>query len=218
MIKILAIDDKQDNLVSISALLKNSISDCSVITADSGAEGIKKARAELPDTILLDIIMPGMDGYEVCRKLKSDEKTKHIPVIMITAIKTDSESRVKGLDLGADAFLSKPVEGAELSAQVSAMLRIKYNEDALRKQEALLRESHMNLEKKISDRTSELMKANQELALEIEERKRAEEALRSERDKFRGVINAIGEGLYIADQDLAIAYHEVISDYAFHAR
>lgn len=218
MVTILIIDDKEDNLFSISALLKSFIPHCSVITARSGTEGVKKARVELPDTILLDIIMPGMDGYEVCRKLKSDEKTKHIPVILITAIKTDSESRVKGLDLGADAFLSKPVEGAELSAQVSAMLRIKYNEDALRKQEALLRESHMNLEKKISERTSELMKANQELALEIEERKRAEEALRSERDKFRGVINAIGEGLYIADQDLAIAYHEVISDYAFHAR
>lgn len=106
MPKILAIDDKQDNLITISALLKNLIPDCTVITSDSGAEGIKKAEAEQPDAILLDIKMPEMDGYEVCRHLKSNEKTKHIPIVMLTAIKTDPQSRTKGLNLGADAFLS----------------------------------------------------------------------------------------------------------------
>jgi len=65
--KILSIDDKQDNLITVSALLKSFLPDCSVITANSGAEGIEKAKAELPDVILLDIIMPGMDGFEVCK-------------------------------------------------------------------------------------------------------------------------------------------------------
>ena len=107
MPKILAIDDTRDNLVSISALLGKLIPDCTVITSDSGAAGIRKAEAEQPDTILLDIKMPEMDGFEVCRRLKSNEKTKHIPVVMLTAMKSDAESRVKGLELGADAFLSK---------------------------------------------------------------------------------------------------------------
>jgi CheY-like chemotaxis protein len=138
MAKILAIDDKQENLTVLSRLLDKLIHGCTVITAQSGTEGMEKAIAELPDTILLDIIMPGVDGYEVCKRLKSDEKTKHIPVIMLTGIRTDSESRVKGLELGADAFLTKPIDEAELAAQVKAMLRIKRAEDLLRKDKGSL--------------------------------------------------------------------------------
>lgn len=160
MAKILVIDDKEDNLISISALLKNFISDCSVITTDSGAEGIRKAKAELPDTILLDIIMPGMDGYEVCRRLKSDEETKHIPVIMITAIRTDSQSRVKGLDIGADAFLSKPIDEAELASQVNVMLRIKKAEDLLRKERDLLEET-------VRERTRSLQESDARLRITL---------------------------------------------------
>ncbi|MEE8398539.1 MAG: response regulator [Desulfobacterales bacterium] len=138
MVTILAIDDKPDNLIAISALLKTCIPDCTVVTADSGAEGIEKANAELPDTILLDIKMPEMDGFEVCGELKSSEKTQHIPIIMITAVKTDTQSRIKGLALGADAFLSKPVDETELAAQVKVMLRIKQAEDHLRREKDLL--------------------------------------------------------------------------------
>jgi CheY-like chemotaxis protein len=89
MSKILAIDDRLDNLISIKALLRNMIPECEVITAQTGEEGIEKAIKELPDTILLDINMPVMDGYEVCNKLKANSATKHIPVIMITAVRTD---------------------------------------------------------------------------------------------------------------------------------
>jgi DNA-binding response OmpR family regulator len=77
-------------------------------------------------------MLPEMDGFKVCERLKSDEKTKHIPIIMLTAIKTDAESRVKGLGLGADAFLTKPIDETELAAQVNVMLRIKKAEDFLR--------------------------------------------------------------------------------------
>ena len=131
MPKILAIDDKKNNLLSISALLENLIPGCDVITALSGEEGIKKAKQELPDTILLDIIMPGMDGFDVCQELKSNDIIKHIPVIILTAIRTDSKSRIKALELGADAFLTKPIDPAELTAQVRAMLRIKNSEDKI---------------------------------------------------------------------------------------
>ena len=110
MPKILVIDDKEDNLVSMSALLKLLIPGVFVMTARSGPEGIEKAGRELPDTILLDIIMPEMDGLEACRRLKESPLTGHIPIILITAIKTDDESRARGLECGADGFLSKPVD------------------------------------------------------------------------------------------------------------
>ncbi len=141
MPKILAIDDTRDNLISISALLGKLIPDCTVITSDSGAEGIRKAEAEQPDTILLDIRMPEMDGFEVCRSLKSNEKTKHIPVVMLTAIKSDAESRAKGLEIGADGFLSKLIDEVELAAHVKVMLRIKTAEDLLRKEKDLLEDT-----------------------------------------------------------------------------
>jgi PAS domain S-box-containing protein len=125
MIKILAIDDYPDSLVSISELLIEFLDDCSVITASSGAEGIQKASEDLPDTILLDIIMPGMDGFEVCKRLRGNEETKHIPVIMLTGVKTDSKTKNKALDVGADAFLSKPIDPTELTAQIRAMVKIR---------------------------------------------------------------------------------------------
>lgn len=158
MPRILAIDDKEDNLVVISAILKNMIEDCDVITSLSGPEGIEKVCTENPDVVLLDIKMPGMDGYEVCKILKSDERTKHIPVIMITAINPDTASRIRGLELGADAFLSKPIDEAELAAQVKVMLRIKTAEDQLRSERDLLEET-------VLERTRALQKSEAELRL-----------------------------------------------------
>lgn len=140
MKKILAIDDQVDNLITIKAVIKSRIQNCNVITALSGKDGIEIAIKEQPDTILLDIIMPDMDGFETCKRLKENELTKHIPVIMVTAIKTDSDSRVKGLNIGADAFLSKPIDAIELTAQVNVMLRIKEAEDKLRGEKDLLEE------------------------------------------------------------------------------
>ncbi len=154
MKKILVIDDQQDNLIVIKALLRNYMPECEVFTAISGKLGIDIAKREQPDTIILDIIMPGMDGYEVCRILKSHESTKHIPIIMLTAIKTDTESRIKGLDSGADAFFSKPIEPSELSAQIHVMLRLKQVEDALRMEK-------MNLEKMVRERTKELWESEE---------------------------------------------------------
>ncbi|MEA1877068.1 MAG: response regulator [Bacteroidota bacterium] len=168
MKSILAIDDQKDNLVTIKAVIKNNLPDCEVVTALSGLEGIEIARTMQPDAILLDIIMPRMDGYEVCRRLKEDDLTKHIPVVMITAIRTDSESRIKGLNIGADAFLSKPIDPFELSAQVNVMLRIKEAEDKLR-------EEKNNLGKEVLNRTKELEIINEEYRLEILERKRTEQ-------------------------------------------
>jgi PAS domain S-box-containing protein len=157
MHKILAIDDKMDNLVTLSALLKNLMPDCVVITAQSGTEGIAKANAERPDAILLDVKMPDMDGFETCRRLMADESTKRIPVIMMTAIKTDSESRIKGLEVGANTFLAKPIDEAELVSQVKVALRIKKAEDALR-------EERDSLERKVRERTADLRESEEKFS------------------------------------------------------
>lgn len=138
MKKILAIDDQRDNLVSIKGFLRNFLPDCKLYLAQSGKEGIAIALKEQPDTILLDIIMPEMDGFEVCKILKQDERTKFIPILFLSALGQDQESRVKGLELGADAFLSKPFIPTELKAQINVMLRIKEAEDKLREEKDVL--------------------------------------------------------------------------------
>ncbi len=160
MSKILAIDDRLDNLISIKALLRNMIPECEVITAQTGKEGIERAIKELPDTILLDINMPVMDGYEVCNKLKANFATKHIPVIMITAVRTDSKSRVKGLEIGADVFISKPIDADELTSQVKVMLRIKKAEDKLRSEKDILEEM-------VQKRTEKIKRVQENMMLTI---------------------------------------------------
>ncbi len=124
-IKILAIDDNNDNLISLKALIREAFPEVVTFTALDGKKGIELAIKENPDVILLDIIMPEMDGYEVCKVLKEDENLFDIPVIFITALKGDSESRVKALESGGDAFLAKPIDQSELTAQIRAMIKIK---------------------------------------------------------------------------------------------
>lgn len=178
MVKILAIDDKEDNLIVLSALLKNIFPKVGLITSKTGVDGLAKAEKELPDTILLDIKMPGMDGFEVCKKLKSNQATRHIPILLVTAIHTDIESRIKGLEQGADAFLTKPLNEAEFAAQVKAMLRLKKAEDILRTQNCLL-------EKMVDERTKQL--------------KESEECYRFMAENVRDVI-------WISDLNFSLTY------------
>ncbi|MBU8893829.1 MAG: PAS domain S-box protein [Bacteroidales bacterium] len=140
MKKILVIDDQQDNLMTIKAIIKNHLPDCKIITALSGKVGVDIVKKEQPDTILLDIIMPQMDGFEICQRIKTSELTKHIPVVMMTDIKAIAESRAKSLNAGADAFISKPINPIELIAQINLMLRIKEAEDKLRSEKEILEE------------------------------------------------------------------------------
>jgi len=131
MTNILIIDDSQTDLWVLSDLLKALIPDIQVSSSLSSIEGLEKAKTRLPDTILLDVNMPGMDGLEVCKQLKSSLKTKQIPIILLLETHTDSISKIKGMDLGVEAFLSKPVDPRELVAQVKVMLRLKKAEDQL---------------------------------------------------------------------------------------
>ena len=96
-IKILAIDDNRDNLISIKALIYEAFPDACIFTALDGKTGIEIAVQEDPDLILLDIVMPDMDGFEVCQKLKADKILSDIPVVFVTALKGDKESRIRGM-------------------------------------------------------------------------------------------------------------------------
>ncbi|MBO9318116.1 MAG: response regulator [Chloroflexus sp.] len=118
---VLVIDDDPNVRDILSNLLKRER--CVVRTAESGLSGIAAARAELPDLILLDVMMPDLDGFSVCRMLRDDPLTAEVPIIMITAL-DDRLSRLEGVKAGADEFLSKPVELSELRLRVRTMQRI----------------------------------------------------------------------------------------------
>lgn len=146
MPRILLINGQKAKLIHLSALLERHIPDCSIITALSGAEGLEKAVTEAFDTILLDTKLPDLDGFEICQRLKQDPRSVLIPVILFTASKTDDQTKIQGLESGAVAFLSHPVDDDLLAAQVKAGLRIKKAEDEL------LRERD-RLEKQVEERT-----------------------------------------------------------------
>ncbi len=143
--KILVVDDNVANVELLEAYLISSGYD--VVKAYDGQEGLDAAFSELPDLILLDIMMPKLDGYEVCRKVKGDDKTQFIPVVMITAL-SELEAKIKGLDFGADDFLSKPFNRLELLARVRSLLRIKRLHDDLDTSESIIITLAMALEAK----------------------------------------------------------------------
>lgn len=131
--RILVVDDQPANVRLLEAKLQAEYFD--VCTAVDGFTAIDVARAEQPDLILLDVMMPGMDGYETCRRLKDDVRTRHIPVVMVTAL-DQREDRIRGLESGADDFLTKPIDDVTLFARVRSLLRLKAVLDELRYRES----------------------------------------------------------------------------------
>ena len=127
--RILVVDDIAANVKLLEAKLSAEYYD--VITADNGRTAIDVAETQAPDIILLDVMMPGMDGFEACTELKANPKTAHIPVVMVTAL-SDVADRVRGLESGADDFLSKPVNDIALFARVRSLVRLKMMMDELR--------------------------------------------------------------------------------------
>jgi len=130
--RVLVVDDVLPNVKLLEAKLSREYFD--VVTAFSGPEALETAHAVLPDIILLDVMMPGMDGFEVCRRLKADPATCHIPVVMVTAL-SDASDRVRGLEAGADDFLTKPVNDVALFARVRSLARLKMMMDEWRRRE-----------------------------------------------------------------------------------
>jgi two-component system cell cycle response regulator len=131
--RVLVVDDILSNVKLLEAKLSAEYFD--VNTAFNGLECLARMEETLPDIVLLDVMMPGMDGFEVCRRIKSNPKTAHVPVVMVTALDQPSD-RVAGLDAGADDFLTKPVDDAALFARVRSLVRLKMMTDELRMRES----------------------------------------------------------------------------------
>ena len=130
--RVLVVDDILPNVKLLEAKLSSEYYD--VLTATSGEEALTRIQNDSPDIVLLDVMMPGMDGFEVCRRIKENPAHAHIPVVMVTAL-TDSSDRVRGLQAGADDFLSKPVNDTALMARVRSLVRLKMTVDEWRVRE-----------------------------------------------------------------------------------
>ncbi|HOX79096.1 MAG TPA: PAS domain S-box protein [Bacteroidales bacterium] len=194
-IKILAIDDHPDNLLILKAMIRDAFPNAVTMTALSGRSGIELAVMEDPDIVLLDVVMPEMDGFEVCKKLKSDNRTREIPVVFITAQKGDKENRIRAMEVGADAFLAKPVDENELIAQIRAMVRIKQaNIERRTEKERLAR---LVEEQTVEQRRTYIATLNllEDLNRENEARKKNEMALKSSEASLADIFQTVTEGI-----------------------
>lgn len=144
--KILVVDDEPRNVRLLSMILRAE--GYEVLQGYSGEEALEETETESPDLIFLDIMMPGIDGYEVCQKLRGAEQTKAIPIIMITALEGIDE-KVKALNIGADEFISKPFNKFEVLARIRTLLRVKYLHDELARANKKLLEQNKFLEEEM---------------------------------------------------------------------
>jgi adenylate cyclase len=151
--RILVVDDNPENLEIFRARLASH--GYEILTAQDGEEALAAAREALPDLILLDIMMPKVDGIEVCRQLKADQAFPFAPIIMVTA-RADSKDIVAGLAAGGDEYLTKPVDQASLVARVKSMLRIKQLHDMAQQQAAELWRWNRELEERVKEQVAQL--------------------------------------------------------------
>lgn len=153
--RVLVVDDTPQNVKLLADILgaKGFVA----ITAANGEEALAKLAAEQPDIVLLDVMMPGLSGYDVCRRIRADPATALLPVVLVTSL-DPHEERVKGIEAGADDFLSKPIHQAELLARVRSLLRIKALQDEVRRQADELRAWNATLEARVQSAVAEIAK------------------------------------------------------------
>ncbi len=199
--RVLVVDDILPNVKLLEAKL--SCEYYEVITATSGQEALEKVENENPDIVLLDIMMPGMDGFEVCERIKANPDTSHIPVVMVTAL-TDVKDKVRGLEAGADDFLSKPINDTALMARVRSLARLKMAMDEWR-----IRENAASQFGVVSEKTnimSEPTEAARILLIEDKEfeRDKISEALSADLGIVFGVNNGMKAMELVASHDFDI--------------
>ncbi|MEI8387981.1 MAG: PAS domain S-box protein, partial [Verrucomicrobiota bacterium] len=196
--KILAIDDNPDNLTVLRAIVLDRLPEAGFLAAPDGPKGLQMAEAEDPDVILLDILMPGMDGYEVCRNLKEDARLQTIPVLFLTA-QNDRDSHVKALEAGAEGFLSKPFDEIELTVQIRVMAKIKAA--AIRQRDEAARLGGL-----VAERTRELQKS-QTATLNLLEDLRAENAAREASEfRMRAITDSAQDAILMMGPEGLISY------------
>lgn len=195
------------SLTLVDEVLGDLLPRSRVPTALDGWRGLDLACQADPDVILLDIVMSGLDGFEVCRRLKSEEALRHIPVVFLTALKTGRKGRIQALDAGGDGFLAKPLDEAELLAQIRAMAKIKRS-SAQKRLAALVTSRTRELEQELANRRQaeeRLQQANSwleqsqeatlllldELRQEVIARRRDQESLQQSEEKYRGIFETI---------------------------
>ena len=155
---ILLVDDNTDNLQFLSYILSDNDWQIAVLT--DGETAIAQVEYNPPDLILLDVMMPGLDGFETCRRLKANPQTQDIPVIFMTAL---SDNKVKGLNLGAVDYITKPFQEEEVLARMKVHLKLHSLSKKLEKQNVLLKQFNIELEQKVAERTHDLKQAQVQL-------------------------------------------------------
>jgi DNA-binding NtrC family response regulator len=175
-----------------------------VVSAADGPRALEVIRTEQIDICLLDVMMPGMDGFEVCRRIKSDDLHRNIPVVMITS-HADLEKRIQGIEAGAEDFITKPFDSSEVLARIKMLLNVRALNDKLQK-------AHDQLEQTVTERTRELTSANLQLTQEIDERKKAEASLQSAFAENRQLKDQLqAENIYLQQEvDREYNFGEII--------
>ena len=187
---LLLIDDDQEMLNLIAAICRRNLPDVQILKATSGAQGLQLAQAEKPGVVVLDVRLPDVDGFEVCRQIRANPATAHTHVLMLSGVLTTATNRTQGIESGADGYLCKPFDAAELLLQIKSLFR--WWEIEQRQRETL--------EVLVAERTQALTEANANLLREIAERKQAEVALRESEQRNRTILRTAMDGFWRADR------------------
>jgi PAS domain S-box-containing protein len=218
---ILCVDNEEANIRLLEDMLVPR--GYTVVSAQSGKDALLKIKSQVIDLVLLDVIMPGMDGFEVCRQIKEDRKFRNIPVIMVTAL-TARQDHVRGIEAGADEFLSKPIENIVALARIKALLKVKALSDERLRAEDALQKANEELESRVRERTAKLSQANEMLQADIAERiliesqkKTALEALRKSEDNFHRSLDEspLGVRIVTAEGDTIYANRAIVDIYGY---
>ncbi len=193
---ILIVDDNPANLQLLTRLLKEQ--DYDVRPAITGLLALTTLKTALPDLILLDVMMPEMDGYEVCRQLKAEERTREIPVIFISGLDQPLD-KVRAFEAGGVDYVTKPFQCEEVLARVKTHLDLRTTQQHLTEVNKQLQRSHEELERSVQERTAQLLAVNERLKVEITERLQAEGELKQSEERYRLLFENAPIGHLILD-------------------